>query len=227
MTRPGTDSALWMLVDEGWGRKAADFATLSEPGNCREYVALHHRLGVDAGARLISDENRHVLDVLKIVEPVRLGNVLGSTKKIDHRSVQLCQIIFLKRSHLRKISHPGGHRPQDPTTLNQNRGYARVHARLDGDEAAATKTCNRNAAWIDRSEVRTALALILRENPIDPGNHFFAGGATAKIGRAGWRRGCLRRCRSLRPAQNLARNDDDISVAGNLGKVKSRTRGIG
>jgi SAM-dependent methyltransferase len=36
----------WTIVDEGWGRRAADFATLSEPANCREYVALHHRLGV-------------------------------------------------------------------------------------------------------------------------------------------------------------------------------------
>jgi SAM-dependent methyltransferase len=53
MTRPGTDSAQWAMVDEGWGRKAADFATLSEPGNCREYVAVHHRLGVDAGDRLL------------------------------------------------------------------------------------------------------------------------------------------------------------------------------
>jgi SAM-dependent methyltransferase len=41
------------MVDEGWGRKAVDFATLSEPGNCREYVAMHHRLGVDAGDRLL------------------------------------------------------------------------------------------------------------------------------------------------------------------------------
>jgi SAM-dependent methyltransferase len=40
-------------VDEGWGRKAVDFSTLSEPGNCREYVAVHHRLGVDAGDRLL------------------------------------------------------------------------------------------------------------------------------------------------------------------------------
>lgn len=23
----------WRLVDEGWGRRAVDFATLSEPGN--------------------------------------------------------------------------------------------------------------------------------------------------------------------------------------------------
>jgi SAM-dependent methyltransferase len=53
MTTPGTGSRQWTMVDEGWGRKAADFATLSEPGNCREYVAMHHRLGVDAGDRLL------------------------------------------------------------------------------------------------------------------------------------------------------------------------------
>jgi SAM-dependent methyltransferase len=53
MTTPGADSPQWTLVDEGWGRKAADFATLSEPSNCREYVAMHHRLGVDAGDRLL------------------------------------------------------------------------------------------------------------------------------------------------------------------------------
>lgn len=43
----------WSAVDEGWGRRAADFATLSEPANCREYVALHHLLGVDTGDRLL------------------------------------------------------------------------------------------------------------------------------------------------------------------------------
>src|SRR5215471_16130830 len=53
MTRPGTGSPQWVVVDEGWGRKAVDFATLSEPGNCREYVAVQHRLGVDAGDRLL------------------------------------------------------------------------------------------------------------------------------------------------------------------------------
>ena len=53
MTTADTDSPQWVMVDEGWGRKAVDFATLSEPGNCREYVALHHRLGVDAGDRLL------------------------------------------------------------------------------------------------------------------------------------------------------------------------------
>jgi SAM-dependent methyltransferase len=40
-------------VDEGWGRRAVDFATLSEPGNCREYVAIHQRLGVAEGDRLL------------------------------------------------------------------------------------------------------------------------------------------------------------------------------
>ncbi|HEY0933479.1 MAG TPA: class I SAM-dependent methyltransferase [Trebonia sp.] len=50
---PGTETPQWTLVDEGWGRAAVDFATLSEPGNCREYVTVHHRLGVDAGDRLL------------------------------------------------------------------------------------------------------------------------------------------------------------------------------
>ncbi len=43
----------WTAVDEGWGRKAVDFAALSEPGNCREYVALQHRLGVSDGDRFL------------------------------------------------------------------------------------------------------------------------------------------------------------------------------
>ena len=53
MPRPGTGFPQWELVDEGWGRKAVDFAALGEPGACREYVAMHHRLGVDAGDRLL------------------------------------------------------------------------------------------------------------------------------------------------------------------------------
>ena len=53
MTRPSADTPQWTLVDEGWGRSAVDFATLSEPSNCREYVSVHHRLGVDAGDRLL------------------------------------------------------------------------------------------------------------------------------------------------------------------------------
>ncbi|MGC1238232.1 MAG: methyltransferase domain-containing protein [Acidimicrobiales bacterium] len=43
----------WTMVDEGWGRRAIEFATLSEPANCREYVALHELLGVTKGERLL------------------------------------------------------------------------------------------------------------------------------------------------------------------------------
>ena len=53
MTKTSTSIPQWAMVDEGWGRKAVDFATLSEPGNCREYVTVHHRLGVDGGDRLL------------------------------------------------------------------------------------------------------------------------------------------------------------------------------
>jgi SAM-dependent methyltransferase len=53
MSGANAGSPAWELVDEGWGRKAVDFSTLSEPSNCREYVALHHHLGVDAGDRLL------------------------------------------------------------------------------------------------------------------------------------------------------------------------------
>jgi SAM-dependent methyltransferase len=51
MATPGTEQ--WQLVDEGWGRKAVDFAALAEPTNCREYVTVHHRLAVGAGDRLL------------------------------------------------------------------------------------------------------------------------------------------------------------------------------
>jgi SAM-dependent methyltransferase len=53
MTGPVADSPQWAMVDEGWGRKAVDFSTMSEPGNLREYVTVHHRLGIDAGDRLL------------------------------------------------------------------------------------------------------------------------------------------------------------------------------
>lgn len=43
----------WEMVDEGWGRRAVEFATLTEPANCREYVSVHHRLGLTAGQRLL------------------------------------------------------------------------------------------------------------------------------------------------------------------------------
>jgi len=43
----------WEMVDEGWGRKATEFSTLSEPSNCREYVAIHRRVGLSEGERLL------------------------------------------------------------------------------------------------------------------------------------------------------------------------------
>ena len=43
----------WEMVDEGWGRRAVDFATLLEPANCREYAAVHHALGLTKGLRLL------------------------------------------------------------------------------------------------------------------------------------------------------------------------------
>jgi SAM-dependent methyltransferase len=43
----------WKIVDEGWGRMAVEFATLSEPANCREYVAMHHHLSVSGADRLL------------------------------------------------------------------------------------------------------------------------------------------------------------------------------
>jgi SAM-dependent methyltransferase len=43
----------WEMVDEGWGRRAADFAAIAEPSNAREYVAMHTRLGLDVGHRVL------------------------------------------------------------------------------------------------------------------------------------------------------------------------------
>jgi SAM-dependent methyltransferase len=43
----------WTMVDEGWGRRAVDFATIAEPSNCREYVFVHSRLGIGHGDRLL------------------------------------------------------------------------------------------------------------------------------------------------------------------------------
>ena len=47
------DPDAWRLVDEGWGRRAAEFASLSQPANSREYVAMHHRLDISDGDRVL------------------------------------------------------------------------------------------------------------------------------------------------------------------------------
>jgi SAM-dependent methyltransferase/alkylhydroperoxidase family enzyme len=43
----------WLTVDEGWGRRAVEFATLLEPSACREYLSVHHSLDVREGDRLL------------------------------------------------------------------------------------------------------------------------------------------------------------------------------
>jgi SAM-dependent methyltransferase len=43
----------WEMVDEGWGRKAVDFATVAEPSSCREYVFVHSHLGIGAADRVL------------------------------------------------------------------------------------------------------------------------------------------------------------------------------
>jgi uncharacterized peroxidase-related enzyme len=47
------DPDAWKIVDEGWGRRAAEFSALFEPANAREYVALQHRLGIGDGDRVL------------------------------------------------------------------------------------------------------------------------------------------------------------------------------
>ncbi|MGI9624614.1 MAG: class I SAM-dependent methyltransferase [Acidimicrobiales bacterium] len=43
----------WEMVDEGWGRKAVDFATIAEPANMREYSFMFNHLGVGPEHRLL------------------------------------------------------------------------------------------------------------------------------------------------------------------------------
>jgi SAM-dependent methyltransferase len=43
----------WEMVDEGWGRKAVDFATIAEPHASREYVFVHQLLGLAGGDRVL------------------------------------------------------------------------------------------------------------------------------------------------------------------------------
>ena len=53
MTETAEPPPQWTLVDEGWGRKAVDFATLAEPSNWREYLSVHRHLKVGDGDRLL------------------------------------------------------------------------------------------------------------------------------------------------------------------------------
>lgn len=49
----GAVDETWRMVDEGWGRRAADFAALIEPSSVREYLTVHRRLGIGPGTRLL------------------------------------------------------------------------------------------------------------------------------------------------------------------------------
>jgi SAM-dependent methyltransferase/alkylhydroperoxidase family enzyme len=56
VTDPGVQDPIdegWRQVDKGWGRQAVEFATLFEPANCREYVAVHEHLRVGARDSLL------------------------------------------------------------------------------------------------------------------------------------------------------------------------------
>lgn len=77
----------WRLVDEGWGRAAVDFAALSEPGNCREYVALHQEMGIRQG--------ESVLDLAcgsgLAIELVRARGAIGAGIDASPRLIAIAQ----------------------------------------------------------------------------------------------------------------------------------------
>ena len=75
----------WLTVDEGWGRAAVDFATLLEPGACREYVSLHEALGVRSGD--------HLLDVAcGSGLALELARIRGATVSGIDASVRLVEV---------------------------------------------------------------------------------------------------------------------------------------
>jgi SAM-dependent methyltransferase len=82
-----TMSEQWRLVDEGWGHEAVDFATLSEPGNSREYVALHHQLSIEEG--------ESVLDMAcgagLAIELVRARGAIGAGIDASPRLIAIAQ----------------------------------------------------------------------------------------------------------------------------------------
>jgi SAM-dependent methyltransferase len=77
----------WRMVDEGWGRRAVDFATLSEPGNCREYITVQHRLGITAGDRLLDVACGSGL----AIELARAQGAVGAGIDASHRLVAIAR----------------------------------------------------------------------------------------------------------------------------------------
>jgi len=82
---------LFDLAGEVTGYGNPDWARTHAPAAATAPVVVAL---LDAGARLVGNEHRYLLDVLEIVEPVRFGNVLRTTQNIEYGSVQFCQILF-------------------------------------------------------------------------------------------------------------------------------------
>ncbi len=77
----------WEMVDEGWGRRAVEFATLAEPANCREYVMVHQRLGIADGHRLLDVACGSGL----AIELARIRGAVCSGIDASHRLVAVAQ----------------------------------------------------------------------------------------------------------------------------------------
>ena len=79
----------WQGVDEGWGRRAVDFAALSEPGNCREYTSRRYLDAPPTTAELESVLARLGLepwDIARMTEPVAKEIALREVPKDEaHR----------------------------------------------------------------------------------------------------------------------------------------------
>ena len=84
----------WRLVDEGWGRAAVEFATLSEPGNCREYVALHQELGIRQGERVLDMACGSGL----AIELVRARGAIGTGIDASPRLIAIAQAAIPTRT---------------------------------------------------------------------------------------------------------------------------------
>ncbi len=77
----------WEMVDEGWGRRAVEFATLAEPANCREYVMVHQRLGIADGHRLLDVACGSGL----AIELARVRGAVCSGIDASHRLIAVAQ----------------------------------------------------------------------------------------------------------------------------------------
>ena len=77
----------WEMVDEGWGRRAVDFATSFELSAAREYVALHQHLALGDGARVLDLGCGSGL----AIEMARLRGAVGAGIDASHRLVAVAR----------------------------------------------------------------------------------------------------------------------------------------